>query len=104
MVNKSKDGFEIDRTKYTRLMADNLPMLRAKLELSQTELAEMIGITRQTISSAENGMRELSWGNFLSLLFVFYQNEATRILLPILGIYTPELAGLFNVTDLEKLK
>ena len=92
------------KSKYARIMAENLPMLRARLNLTQTELGELIGVTRQTINSIESGSREISWGNFLSLLFLFTQNKSTQVLLPILGIYTPELACLFNVTDLRKLK
>lgn len=79
-------------------------MLRAKLGVSQTELAEMIGVTRQTISAAESGSRELSWSNFVSLLYIFTQNEQTVPLLMALEIYTKELASLFRITDLNRLK
>ena len=44
----------LDRKKYTQAMAENLPALRARLGLSQTQLADCIGVTRQTISSIEN--------------------------------------------------
>lgn len=65
----------LDRKKYTQAMAENLPALRARLGLSQTQLADCIGVTRQTISSIENQSRELSWTNFLSLLFLFLQTR-----------------------------
>lgn len=94
----------IDRKKYTAAMARNLPALRAKLGLSQTQLADCIGVTRQTISSIENASRELSWTNFLSLLFLFLQNPETAKLLPVMDIYTPELAQIFSFTDLGRLK
>ena len=96
--------FELDRRQYARLMAQNLPTLRARLGLSQTELAQMIGITRQTLSAAESGARELTWGTFLSLLYVFTQNEDTIPLLEALGIYTPQLAEMFRVTGTGRLK
>ena len=85
-------------------MAENLPALRAKLGLTQSDLAELIGVTRQTISAAENKSRDLSWTNFLSLLFLFSQNSPTKDLLTVLDIYTPELAGIFSLTDLKKLR
>lgn len=94
----------IDRKKYATAMAENLPVLRAKLGISQGELADMIGITRQTLSSAECGSRELAWNNFISLLYIFTQNEATLPLLTALGVYTPELDSLFRKTDLNRLK
>lgn len=96
--------FELDRKKYAEKMAENLPTLRAKLGLSQTQLADCIGVTRQTISSIENQTRELSWTNFLSLLFLFSQNEETEKLLPVLGVYTPELEQVFSFANLGKLK
>lgn len=96
--------FIVDRTYYTRLMAQNLPVLRASLGITQTELAEMIGITRQTLSAAEVGSRPLSWGNFVSLLFIFTQNEQTCRLLELLGIYTDELKSMFCVTNLSPLQ
>ncbi len=101
---RGKDYLLIDRKKYIQVMAQNLPVLRAKLSISQTELAEMIGVTRQTISAAESGARELSWTNFVSLLYIFTLNEETVPLLKTLGIYTPELASLFQVAGLNKLK
>ena len=104
MERDERGYFSIDRKKYTQAMANNLPVLRAKLGMSQTELAEMIGVTRQTLSSAECGARELSWNNFVSLLYIFTQNEETVPLLTALGIYTPELTNLFRVADLNKLK
>lgn len=94
----------LDRAKYACAMADNLPMLRTRLGLSQTALANVIGVTRQTVSAMENKTREISWPNFLSLLFLFTQNEETRQLLPVLGIYTQELSEMFSITNLEKLR
>ena len=105
MQNQNTDPIlSIDRARYAGAMADNLPMLRAKLGLSQTALANVIGVTRQTVSAMENKTREISWPNFLSLLFLFTQNEETRQLLPVLGIYTEELSGMFSMTNLEKLR
>ena len=104
MKQDERGILSIDRKKYARAMAENLPVLRAKLGVSQSELADMIGVTRQTLSSAESGARELAWNNFISLLYIFSQNEATFPLLTVLGVYTSELADMFRQTDLSKLK
>lgn len=95
---------EINRQHYVQLMVENLPTLRARLGLNQAELANIMGVTRQTLSAVESGTRELTWGNFISLLYVFTQNEETIPLLETLGIYTPELASLFRVTNISRLK
>jgi len=106
MAQEKRDykGNTFDKEKYQKLMAENLPTLRNKLGLNQSELASLIGITRQTISSIERGERPMMWDTFMSLTFLFRSNETTRYMLPILGLYTPELTNYLNVTDLEKLK
>lgn len=98
------DLLSLDRKKYTTAMADNLAMLRVKLGINQDELASVIGVTRQTISAIENKSRELTWTTFLSLMFIFTQNEKTRDLLPVLGIYTQELSQFFSFADLKNLQ
>lgn len=96
--------FEIDRKAYSTRMADNLPVLRAKLGLSQERTAGIIGITRQTISSIENKSREMSWPTFLSLLFLFSKNSDTQMLMKAIGIYDNNLEAYFTFTDLSQLK
>lgn len=80
---------------YTGDGQENLPALRARLGLSQNAAGRLHRVTRQTISSIENQSRELSWTNFLSLLFLFLQNAQTAKLLPVMGIYMDELAAYF---------
>lgn len=60
------------------LLRNELPVLRAKARVSQGELAEKIGISRQTYSSIETGKREMSWTTFLALIAYFQNNENTR--------------------------
>ena len=72
-------------------MTDNLPTLRKKLELSQDELASLIGISRSTVSAIENKKREMSWNIFLSLVLIFSKNKETGKLLYALDIYTEDL-------------
>jgi len=86
---------------HVQAMAENLPMLRARLGLTQEELGNRIGLTRQSVNAMESGGRQITWGSYLSFLFVFQQNETTRLLLPLLGIYTAELEAYFRVTDLQ---
>ena len=39
-----------------------------------------------------------------SLLFLFLQNAQTAKLLPVMGIYTDELARIFSFTDLNQFR
>lgn len=72
-------------------LAKNLPVFRAKLGITQIELAQRVGITRQTLNSIESGKREMSWITFVALTLLFDKNEETKALLSIINIYTNEL-------------
>ena len=77
-------------------MAVNLPTLRAKANLTQAKLSEMIGVSRQTIVAIESQKRKMSWNTFLSCLLVFQNNEETDQLLKLYEISTDELTQYFT--------
>ena len=83
-----------------RNMTKNLSVLRTMLNLTQAELASIIGIGRQTLVAVENNKRAMSWSVFLSLLFVFSQNKETQVLLEVFNIYTSELKKIYSETAL----
>lgn len=72
-------------------MVTNLPTLRAKLGVSQTELSTKIGMSRSTIAAIENRKRNMTWNVFLSLVLIFTKNKETDKLLNVMEIYTEEL-------------
>lgn len=90
---------KIDRAVLIGRMASNLSVFRAKLGITQMQLANIIGLTRQTISAIENGQREMSWTVFLSLILFFWRNQSTKRLLVAFEIYTPALDNYLNVTQ-----
>jgi len=77
-------------------LTENLPVLRAKLKISQAELAEKIGVTRQTLTAIESGKREMTWATFVALTLLFMQNKTTKELLPVVNVYTEELKRFFS--------
>ena len=77
-------------------MSENLVALRTMLHLTQAQLAEMMGVTRQTLVLYETGKRIMTWNTFLSLMFIFTQKRETRELLNILNIYTDEMKDLYD--------
>ena len=79
------------KNKLLQNMTDNLPTLRAKLGISQEKTAQMLGVSRSTVTSIENHKRPMSWSLFLSLMMIFTSNEETKKLLVPLGIYNDEL-------------
>ena len=78
-------------------LTKNLVVLRMMLHLSQSDLAELIGVGRQTLLAIENRKRRMTWSVFLSLVFVFYQNKETKRLLEIFDIYNDEIKTIYNL-------
>ncbi len=83
-------------------MIRNLSAFRTMLHLTQADLAELIGVGRQTIACIENGTRPLTYGNYLSLMFVFSQYKETAQLLRIFGAYPKELENIYANIDNKK--
>ena len=80
-------------------MCDNLAVFRTKLNVSQEDLADRLGITRQSISAFESGQRKLTWSVFLALVLIFFKNQETKRLLVALEIYTKELDEFLNIDN-----
>ena len=63
------------------MLATELPVLRARLGISQETLAKNIGLPRQTYCAIENGTRRMTWTIFMALVAFFDLNEATSVML-----------------------
>ena len=56
-------------------LVDSLPKLRKRLKISQTDLGEKDGLSRQTISSIERNTTPLTWNNYLAIMMFFTANS-----------------------------
>ena len=63
-------------------MVDRLPALRKKYGISQTELGEKIGLSRQTISAIERKITPLTWTTMLAMLMFFTANSTCVFYFP----------------------
>lgn len=75
MVDKS------EKEELILALTEILPLLRAAIGISQGEIAEYIGVSRQTYCAFEIGKRQMSWNTFLSLFLFFIFNAETNNLL-----------------------
>lgn len=81
-TNEDKNVYsEIDKDALIDKLTDELPVLRAKLGISQDEISNIIGISRQTYSSIETKRRKMSWNTFLSIILYFGCNDGTARML-----------------------
>lgn len=76
---------DTDKDQLIARLTDDLSALRAKLGISQHEIANVIGISRQTYSSIETGKKKMPWNVFLALIMKKHHilgKRYARFLLP----------------------
>ena len=87
---------------YCRDLARNLPVLRAKLGITQEELSKRLGISRTTLACIESEKKEMSWIAFIALSMLFLKNKKTEIVFKSLDIYDRELIHFLMFEDINK--
>lgn len=85
-----------DKAYYISELTAELPMLRAKADISQDELASVIGISRQTYGSLERHERTMTWNTYLSLILFYDKNSKTRNILRSMDAYPHKLINLLD--------
>lgn len=78
------------------ILQENLPSLRARVGISQEELANVIGITRQTYYAIETGKREMLWTTYCALMFFFNSIDRSAEMIRDLRVYPIDLVMRFN--------
>lgn len=78
-------------------MAKNLPTLRIKAGLSQDELSERLGFSRQTISAIETGKRNMQWSTFTAIALFFAKDEEIKQMMFLVGILDSTVMEILDV-------
>jgi len=95
-----KSGFTDDaKKKLISTLTNELKVLRAKVGITQQDLADRLGVSRQTYGMIENKTQDMTWSHFLALTFLFKNNEDTAKILDWTGSYTPELERYLQLHD-----
>ena len=88
----------MDKEKLIEILTEELPLLRAKIGITQEELSDMVGISRPAYSAIETKKRRMSWNVYLSLLMVFTQNEKTAPMIDRIGAFPENLKNSLNIS------
>lgn len=59
-------------------LVNDLPVLRARIGISQEDIAAKIGVSRQTYNSYEAKKRPIPWNVCIALITFFNSNSKTR--------------------------
>lgn len=96
MTNNKED---INKEELIDILTEELPILRAKIGITQEELCEAIGISRQTYSSIETKKKKMSWNVYLSLIMFFIHNEKTVALIEAIGVFPENVKKSLNISN-----
>ena len=80
-------------------LTHELPVLRARLGASQADIAEKIGVSRQTYNSIETKKREMNWTTFVAIVAIFQNNQETRRMLSTIDGFEKEIRNVMSVQD-----
>ena len=93
-VISNEDAIKKD---LTQKLTHELPVLRARLGISQADISKKIGISRQTYNSIEIKKREMSWTVFVALVAVFQSNQETRQMLSTIDNLNKEIENVMSI-------
>ena len=81
---------KVSRERLIAQLTDELPAIRARLNLSQEELASRVGISRQTVSLLETQKKTMTWVTFMAMLALFENNKESLSQLSLTGFFDSE--------------
>lgn len=85
-----------EKDNYIASLTPNLTVLRTKAEISQEELSNLIGISRQTYNAIERKTRKMAWSTYLSLILFYDHSKKTHKMLRQLSVFPQDLVIRFN--------
>lgn len=91
------------RSELISKLSVNLSALRAKMKITQSDLANAVGIGRQTLIAIENGTSKMRWDTFLAMMFIISKDPDAAELLELLDLKFSELNDYIeNIIYLRK--
>lgn len=99
MSNRRKKNWALTQTQkedYIEKLTSKLTALRAHANISQEDLSNIIGVSRQTFYAIETRKRRMSWNTYMSLILFFDVVEETSQMLRELDVYPVELIANLN--------
>lgn len=81
----------VDMDWLTVELTKDLAPLRMLIGISAEEMAEVLGVSAGMYRQMENGSRELSWDQYMTILFLYHYNMRTTDIVDNLGLYPDSL-------------
>ncbi len=90
---------EVEKQEFCITLGDHLRKLRAIAGLTQDDLENLCGISKERISRIENGAYVMRWSQFVNLIMIFTMNANTKEYLVAVKILTPRLLQAMQMKD-----
>ena len=90
---------DIEKDEFIEALTPQLSLLRAKADVSQEQIANLVGISRQTYGALERKARKMSWKTYLSLILFYDYNKKTHKIIRKLSAFPHTLIKRFNDGD-----
>ena len=92
------DGINNERKhELCKILTSNLPTLRTKAKLTQDELSDRLGFSRQTISAIESKKRDMQWSTFTAITLFLSTNKDVSQLMAVMGILDDDVREMLNI-------
>lgn len=85
-------------------LSSELSTLRGAVKASQEEMANIIGISRQTYSAIESKKRPMSWNTYMSLILFFDYNPSSHDRIRQLGVFPYKLDECWLVGKMKAME
>jgi len=92
------DG-HVDEKWLTNELTRDMAPLRMLIGLSASEAADVLGVSEVTYRELENGSREPSWDQYMTLLFLYHYNMRTTDIVKNLGLYPDSLREKIRIGE-----
>ena len=87
----------LDKDDLVGRMAEELPEIRERLGISAELLAKKTGMSKEHLEQAEAGESSLKWSEYMSLLFVIWNNDIGRGIIEAKGLFPDVLKKAMSV-------
>ena len=81
----------LDRDAVMLRMAEELPGIRKTLNVKPEDFADKIGMDPDRLKDIENGKQKMIWSEYMSILFVIWNNDIGRGILESKGLFPDAL-------------
>ncbi len=88
-----------EKDEFIEALTPQLSLLRAKADVSQEQIANLVGVSRQTYGAIERKARKMSWNTYLSLILFYDYNRKTHKIIRKLSAFPHTLIKRFNDGD-----